>query len=49
MKEKYEIEILDITTNSSSVYVHEATSFYNAFLTAKTIQKVYQNNWDKKQ
>lgn len=48
MKNKYEIEIHDITTNSISVYVHEATSFYDAFLTAKAIQRVYKNNWNRK-
>ena len=45
---KYEIEIHDITTNSISVYVHEATSFYDAFLTAKAMQKVYKNCWNRK-
>lgn len=48
MKEKYEIEVRDITTSSSSVFVHEATSFYDALLTAKTIQNVYKYNWNKK-
>ena len=48
MKEKYEIEIHDITKNSISVYVHEANSFYDAFLTAKAIQRVYKNNWKRK-
>lgn len=44
MNKKYEIEIHDITKNSISVYVHEATSFYDAFLTAKEIQRVYKYN-----
>ena len=43
MKRKYEIEIHDITTDRISVYVHETRSFYNAFLTAKAIQKVYKD------
>nr|DAP43712.1 MAG TPA: hypothetical protein [Microviridae sp.] len=48
IKEKYEIEIYDITTNSISVYVQEATSFYKAFLAAKAMQRVYKNNWNRK-
>ena len=48
MKEKYKIEIHDITTNSISVYEHEANSFYDAFLTAKEIQRVYKHSWGKK-
>ena len=48
IKEKYEIEIYDITTNSTSIYVHEARSFYDAFLTAKAMQRVYKNNWNRK-
>ena len=48
MKEKYEIEIHDITTNSISVYVHETTSFYDACLTAIAIQRVYKNYWNRK-
>lgn len=48
MKEKYEIEIHDITTDSISVYVHATTSFYDAFLTAKQIQRVYKYSWDRK-
>lgn len=47
-KGKYEIKIHDITTNSISVYVEEASSFYDAFLTAKTIQRVYKNCWNRK-
>lgn len=48
MKEKYEIEIHDITTKSISVYVHEENSFYDAFLTAKEIQRIYKNEWKRK-
>ena len=48
MKEKYEIEIHDITTNSISVHVCDANSFYDAFLTAKAIQRVYKNSWKRK-
>lgn len=48
MKRKYEIEIHDITTDSISVYVHETRSFYDAFLTAKAIQKAYKNYWNRK-
>lgn len=40
IKRKYEIEIHDITTDSISVYENEAKSFYDAFLTAKKIQRV---------
>lgn len=47
MKEKYEIEIYDITTNSISVYVDEGKSFYDAFLAAKGIQRVYKNKWNR--
>lgn len=48
MNEVYEIEIHDITTNSISVYVHKANSFYDAFLTAKAIKRIYNNNWNRK-
>lgn len=48
MKRKYEIEIHDITTNSISVYVHEAKSFHDTYLTAKAIQRVYKNYWNRK-
>lgn len=48
MKKKYEIEINDITTKSISVYEHVANSFYDAFLTAKEIQRVYKNKWNRK-
>ena len=48
IKRKYEIEIHDITTNSISVYVQEASSFYDAFLTAKAIQRVYKKCWNRK-
>lgn len=48
MKEKYEIEICDKTARGIYVYVHESTSFYNAFLTAKAIQRVFKSSWGKK-
>ena len=48
MKEKYEIEIHDMTAKGIYVYIHESTSFYNAFLTAKAIQRVYENSWRRK-
>lgn len=44
MKEKYEIEIHDMTAKGIYVYINESTSFYNAFLTAKEIQRVYENS-----
>lgn len=47
-KRKYEIEIHDITTNSTSIYVHKAGSFYDAFLTAKAIQRVNIKFWNRK-
>lgn len=47
MKEKYEIEIHDMTAQGIYVYIHESTSFYNAFLTAKAIQRVHKNNWGR--
>ena len=39
MKEKYEIEIQDVTKKSTTVYQTEANSFYEAFLIAKAIQR----------
>ena len=39
MKEKYEIEINDVTTKSTTVYQTEANSFYEVFLIAKAIQR----------
>ena len=48
MKEKYEIEIHDKTAKGIYVYIHESTSFYNAFLTAKAIQRVYEHSWRRK-
>jgi hypothetical protein len=48
MKEKYEIEIHDKTARGIYVYIHESTSFYNAFLTAKAIQRVFKSSWGKK-
>lgn len=48
MREKYEIEIFDKTSRETSVYVHSETSFYNAFLTAKTIQREYKYKWKRK-
>lgn len=48
MKEKYEIEIHDKTARGIYVYVHESTSFYNAFLTAKVIQRVFKSSWGRK-
>lgn len=47
IKRKYEIEIHDITTDSISVYVHEGSSFYDAFLAAKKIQRVNKNYWNR--
>ena len=49
MKEKYEIEIHDKSARGIYVYMHEARSFYDAFLTAKAIQRVHKNCWNKKQ
>lgn len=43
MKEKYKIEIHDKSARGIYVYTHESTSFYNAFLTAKAIQRVHKN------
>lgn len=48
MKEKYEIEIHDKTARGIYVYIHESTSFYNAFVTAKAIQRVYEHSWGRK-
>ena len=48
MKEKYEIEIHDKSARGIYVYIHEPTSFYNAFLTAKAIQRVFKNSWGRK-
>ena len=47
MKEKYEIEIHDKTARGIYVYIHESTSFYNAFLTAKVIQRVFKSSWGR--
>lgn len=47
MKEKYEIEIHDLTARGIYVYVHEARSFYNAFLAAKAIQRVFKSSWGR--
>ena len=47
MKEKYEIEIHDKSTKGIYVYMHEARSFYNAFLTAKAIQRVHKHCWNR--
>lgn len=47
MKEKYEIEIHDKTARGIYVYIHESTSFYNAFLTAKAIQRVFKSSWGR--
>lgn len=48
MKEKYEIEIHDKTARGIYVYIHELTSFCNAFLTAKAIQRVFKSSWGRK-
>lgn len=48
MKRKYEIEIHDKSARGIYVYVHESTSFYNAFLTAKAIQRVFKSSWNRK-
>lgn len=48
MKEKYEIEIHDKSARGIYVYMHEARSFYNAFLTAKAIQRIHKNCWNRK-
>lgn len=48
MKEKYEIEIHDKSARGIYVYVHESTSFYNAFLMAKVIQRVFKSSWNRK-
>lgn len=48
MNKKYEIEIHDKSARGIYVYIHEATSFYDAFLTAKEIQRVYKNCWGRK-
>ena len=48
MKEKFEIEIHDKTAKGIYVYIHESTSFYNAFLTEKAIQRVYEHSWQRK-
>ena len=47
MKEKYEIEIHDKSARGIYVYVHESTSFYNAFLAAKAIQRVFKSSWGR--
>lgn len=47
IKEKYEIEIHDKSARGIYVYVHEARSFYNAFLTAKAIQRVFKSSWGR--
>lgn len=47
MKEKYEIEIHDMTAQGIYVYIHESTSFYNAFLMAKVIQRVFKSSWGR--
>ena len=48
MKEKYEIEIHDKSARGIYVYIHESTSFYDTFLTAKKIQRVYKHSWGRK-
>ena len=48
MKEKYEIEIHDKSAGGVYVYMHEARSFYDAFLTAKAIQRVHRIYWNRK-
>lgn len=48
MKEKYKIEIHDMTARGIYVYEHTATSFYDAFLKAKVIQRVYESSWKRK-
>lgn len=47
MKKKYEIEIHDKTARGIYVYMHESTSFYNAFLQAKAIQRVFKSSWGR--
>ena len=48
MKEKYEIEIHDVTTKSTIVYQTEANSFYEVFLIAKAIQRTNKYQWNRK-
>ena len=47
MKEKFEIEIHDKSARGIYVYMHEARSFYNAFLAAKAIQRVFKSSWGR--
>lgn len=47
VKECYEIEIHDKTARGIYVYIHKSTSFYNAFLQAKAIQRVFKSSWGR--
>ena len=49
MKEKYEIEIHDKTARGIYVYIHESTSFYNAFYRQKQYKECMNIAGEEKQ